>query len=117
MDAFHEKWSIFSIYLDQWIEAMSKGSKMKGGWIEITRNEVMVTTNKISKVRETLPDEANMNKKKVWKHQVQNPTSSNLDWTMKKQSMTSFYNTFPQTLDSWKEVIIYDAFIWPWQQE
>ena len=59
-----------AIPLDQWIEVtMNKGSKMKGGWIGITKNEAMVTihartTNKINKVRETLHGAADMNKRK-----------------------------------------------------
>lgn len=59
-----------AIPLDQWIEVtMNKGSKMKGGWIGITKNETRVnintrTVNKINNVRQTLHDAADDSKRK-----------------------------------------------------
>ena len=68
--------SFSAIPLDQWIEVtMNKGCKMKGAWIGITKNEAMVTihartTNKISKVRETLHKAADFSRRK-YDHSLQ----------------------------------------------
>ena len=59
-----------AIPYDQWIEVtMNKGSKMKGGWSGITKNEAMLnihtkTVNKIMKVHDTLKASASMKREK-----------------------------------------------------